>query len=543
MMDTFVEAFKQGLPITGAALTDLAGLLQKLITGGQDIRIDRFGANVRISGVTKAVPDQTDPVWIPFGTNGGSFGNFPRRSQSIMSLYRRINAHEKATSAIATDEAFHRKWGNGGSAIGQFNAPIGITALFDVGEVEVVVADTGNSRLQVFSSDGGKANEFVYTSPPGAGTAVTEDVYRQSKFSILITEPGNDGWGVHAIRSIFATIQEPLLAFFFGIDRGSGAGDAEYNTPKGICEELGVRGVFEEFEEDNVYVVDSGNDRVQKFDGPAGPFLLKWGTPGAGNGQFNGPTGIISSGTEIYVVDTGNNRIQVFDLLGNFVRKFGTPGSGDGQFSAPRAISLDFVNEEVFVADTGNNRIQVFQKDGTFLRKLGTAGAGDGQLSSPGGVAFYNGEVYVSDTGNNRIQVFRRGNLVPTQTEWFVYTEFAPFGAVNTSVARESLGAPDGGNDTPALDGLIDTTTVLSRFQIVDARDAIEALTEFYVNAETGNPFNWTPFSEDNLYNVVFKNGYDWHRTPDEMLGTDTFDIDFNEVSKTELKLRGSSLI
>ena len=35
----------------------------------------------------------------------------------------------------------------------------------------------------------------------------------------------------------------------------------------------------------NVYVVDSGNARVQKFDND-GQFLTKWGGLGSGNGQF-----------------------------------------------------------------------------------------------------------------------------------------------------------------------------------------------------------------------------------------------------------------
>jgi DNA-binding beta-propeller fold protein YncE len=64
----------------------------------------------------------------------------------------------------------------------------------------------------------------------------------------------------------------------------------------------------------NIFVVDEGNNRIQKFDSN-GNFITKWGTEGTGNGQFDEPTGIaIDSSGNVYVVDRGNSRIQVFAL-------------------------------------------------------------------------------------------------------------------------------------------------------------------------------------------------------------------------------------
>ena len=42
----------------------------------------------------------------------------------------------------------------------------------------------------------------------------------------------------------------------------------------------------------NVHVVDTGNNRVQKFDSN-GTFLATWGSYGAENGQFNNPQGVM----------------------------------------------------------------------------------------------------------------------------------------------------------------------------------------------------------------------------------------------------------
>ena len=45
----------------------------------------------------------------------------------------------------------------------------------------------------------------------------------------------------------------------------------------------------------------------------SGAFLAKWGTQGSGDGQFYSPEGIAVDGTgNVYVADTGNNRVQVF---------------------------------------------------------------------------------------------------------------------------------------------------------------------------------------------------------------------------------------
>jgi hypothetical protein len=46
-----------------------------------------------------------------------------------------------------------------------------------------------------------------------------------------------------------------------------------------------------------------------------GTFLLKWGSFGTGDGQFNHPSGMVVDVTDnIFVVDHLNHRIQRFEL-------------------------------------------------------------------------------------------------------------------------------------------------------------------------------------------------------------------------------------
>lgn len=50
--------------------------------------------------------------------------------------------------------------------------------------------------------------------------------------------------------------------------------------------------------------------------------------------------------------------MQVFNTEGEFLLKFGSNGEGNGQFNAPTGVSVD-ANGNIIVADWGNSRIQV----------------------------------------------------------------------------------------------------------------------------------------------------------------------------------------
>jgi hypothetical protein len=77
----------------------------------------------------------------------------------------------------------------------------------------------------------------------------------------------------------------------------------------------------------NVYVAESGAggnpSRIDKFNS-AGQLITSWGTLGSGPGQLNQPKGLtLDQNNNVYVADEFNNRIQKFDSNGNLITQFG----------------------------------------------------------------------------------------------------------------------------------------------------------------------------------------------------------------------------
>ncbi|MFN8512335.1 MAG: hypothetical protein U0232_26815 [Thermomicrobiales bacterium] len=82
------------------------------------------------------------------------------------------------------------------------------------------------------------------------------------------------------------------------------------------------------------------------------------GEAGDRPGEFKDARGIaIDPWGNIYVVDSGNDRVQQFSPDGAFVAAWGGVGSTPGQFRSPGAITID-QRGNVYVADSGNFRIQ-----------------------------------------------------------------------------------------------------------------------------------------------------------------------------------------
>ncbi len=205
----------------------------------------------------------------------------------------------------------------------------------------------------------------------------------------------------------------------------------------------------------SVYVVDTGNSRIVHLD-TEGKALGSWGsrtpdnqTPPA-QGTFNEPWGIaVDAQGNVYVADTWNHRIQKFDPQGKFLLQWGTGGlssEGNERFWGPRGIAIA-PDGNVYVTDTGNRRVAVFDPQGKFLFAFSQGGAET--LNEPVGIAIdAQGQVFVADTWNMRVVIFdSKGNYVkswPVQSWNSTSIDEKPFLALD-SQGRVYLSDPEAG--------------------------------------------------------------------------------------------------
>jgi len=170
----------------------------------------------------------------------------------------------------------------------------------------------------------------------------------------------------------------------------SGSGDGQLFRPKGVAVDASG----------DVYVMDSGNSRIQKFSND-GQYLTQWGSFGTGDGQFRWVQNLaVDANGNVYVADEGNERIQKFTRDGVFVTKWGSKGTGDTQFGEYGMTVAVGPGGDVYVLDTIHDRIQKFTGDGVFVTKWGSSGTGDGQFIYAMGLAVDGHDhVYAMDGG------------------------------------------------------------------------------------------------------------------------------------------------
>jgi DNA-binding beta-propeller fold protein YncE len=148
--------------------------------------------------------------------------------------------------------------------------------------------------------------------------------------------------------------------------------------------------------------------------------FASFGTEGAGTGQFVEPAGVAvrDSTGEVYVVDRGNNRIERFSSGGAYLSQF-NGGEGHSLLS-PTGIAVDNASNvledpsagNVYVVDRGHNAIDKFDAAGNFLGLIAEGASGplgevDGVAVDPKGVVW----VYQASGEIDSYQPYKRSRL------------------------------------------------------------------------------------------------------------------------------------
>lgn len=157
----------------------------------------------------------------------------------------------------------------------------------------------------------------------------------------------------------------------------------------------------------NIYVADGfGNARVAKFD-KNGKFIKSWGQRGSEQGQFNTVHGIaIDTQNNVYVADTGNKRIQVFDSDGAFKTQFTGIGSPSALCITPgsRQVLYSSNSNPPDDIDTGG---EIYKLDltGKVLGKFGRAGKLPKEFGTVNAISCRSeNDLLVGEIGNWRVQ-------------------------------------------------------------------------------------------------------------------------------------------
>jgi DNA-binding beta-propeller fold protein YncE len=163
----------------------------------------------------------------------------------------------------------------------------------------------------------------------------------------------------------------------------------------------------------NVYVADTGNYRIEKYQ--AGTTTLLWSvgvrgaTIGGGTDSFIAPRDVATDGTFVYVGDTDNADVQVLNASdGSFVKMVKTFGTGGTQkFQDPIGISVGHNashTEEILVSDGVSGNVYVFDASMTTLLftvapTAKTEGTRDAATDSAG-------NIYTDDYRGNKIDKY-----------------------------------------------------------------------------------------------------------------------------------------
>lgn len=162
----------------------------------------------------------------------------------------------------------------------------------------------------------------------------------------------------------------------------------------------------------SLFIGDAGNHVFQELDLLTGKYKATHFKPGAGPGEFNGPTDLAEAPNgDLYIGDYHNNRIQVFDKQLKFKFEFGGTGDAPGKLFSPMGPTFSPAADKLYVSDTGNYRISVFDREGKFLFSFGRQPKpgewGNGTFLQPFDVAVApSGEVYVTDPALQLVQKF-----------------------------------------------------------------------------------------------------------------------------------------
>ncbi len=183
----------------------------------------------------------------------------------------------------------------------------------------------------------------------------------------------------------------------------------------------------------NLYVADTGNHRIQKFDG-AGNLLAAIGGFGWGRERFNDPVSVwAGNGLDVFVADVDNGRIERYDKDLHYISTLRASSGWAESLAFDFPLDVFFTPQsELFCLDGENRRILKLGPGGTPQIAFGGVDSGEGRLGSP-----------------ERIHVTGSGRVLATDAEEGRVVVFDTYGNYLFAFGEETLDRPAGMAETP----------------------------------------------------------------------------------------------
>ena len=269
----------------------------------------------------------------------------------------------------STPGAFVQMWGSREPVLASYCAmdyPRGVSV--DPKNGNLWVNDTRSGYIKAYTTTGNTSGPLGCASPAGAAVSADTEFGGQVQVGSCITcNPGS---------------------FFY------------------------AKGIFVGGPDDDVYVTDSANGRLQ--------VLTQSGTEvtgfpvacGEGHGDPAGDVGCtgvtVDSSGNIYAAVPAEGLVDVFSPAGALLRTIGTTAP-NGALVKPWDVTISPDGSTLYVTETGKSCVAEFTlSSGAFLGTWGTKGTANGEFDQPMGIAVDSaGRIYVNDYANDRIEVFK----------------------------------------------------------------------------------------------------------------------------------------
>jgi uncharacterized protein (TIGR03437 family) len=282
----------------------------------------------------------------------------------------------------------------------------------------VITTVAGNGIFCCFSGDNGPATSSQLGSPYSVAVDSVGNLYMSDTLNNLVRKVSN---------GVITTVAGSGPAGGFSGDNGPAA-SAKLTAPSGVAVDSAG----------TLYIADSGNNRIRKISNGVittvagnGSFGFSGDNGPATNAQLNFPEGVaVDSAGNLYIADSGNDRVRkVSNGVITTVAGNGSDGfSGDNgpaasaQLNFPEGVAVDSAGN-LYIADSGNSCIRKVVSGVITTIAGGGSSFGDNgpattaQLNDPQGVAVDSaGNVYIADSLNNRVRILTPG-VVPTITQ------------------------------------------------------------------------------------------------------------------------------